>query len=277
MIDNKIQASIELIRKGEKLALALNDEGYFVGFSGGKDSQVLLELVKMAGVRHKAYYSVTTIDPPENVYFIRSHNPDVTFLHPKRNFYKIVEKKGLPTMLHRFCCAELKESFGAGYAVLTGVRADESRKRGAYAEVAIHSSRKEHRDRVTRTLEQMEANEHRCIKGKDKVMIYPLLQWTEQDIWTFINDNGLPINPCYDQAGRVGCIFCPFSKKKQIIYYTERYPKMRDKLLSSLQIFLDKKPLEQRLFATADEYFNWWMSKSNIKNYKALQRQQSLF
>lgn len=70
---SKIDDSIRLIRKGEKLALALNPEdGYFVGFSGGKDSQVLLDLVKRAGVKYKAHYNVTTIDPPENVRFIRN-------------------------------------------------------------------------------------------------------------------------------------------------------------------------------------------------------------
>lgn len=127
-LKSKIEASIDLIKKGEKLALALNPNGYFVGFSGGKDSQVLLELVKMAGVKYKAYYSVTTNDPPENVYFIRNHYPDVIFLHPKENFYKLIEKKGMPTMNRRFCCEILKEQGGVGQVVLSGVRAEESTK-----------------------------------------------------------------------------------------------------------------------------------------------------
>ena len=153
-LEDKIAYSIELIRRGERLALALNpQDGYFVGFSGGKDSQALLQLVKMAGVRYKAYYSVTTNDPPPNVYFIRQHYPDVVFLHPKQNFFKLVEKKGLPIMIHRFCCAILKEGAGAGNAILTGVRADESRKRAAYDEVRVYSRRKEHSEHThTHTL-----------------------------------------------------------------------------------------------------------------------------
>lgn len=144
-LQDKINKSIELIRRGEKLALALNPtDGYFVGFSGGKDSQALLQLVKMAGVRYKAYYSVTTNDPPANMYFIREHYPDVTFLHPKRNFFKLVERKGLPTMVHRFCCQELKEGAGVGCAVLTGVRGEESKKRAQYPDVKVYSRRKEH-------------------------------------------------------------------------------------------------------------------------------------
>ena len=47
-------------------------EGFFVGFSGGKDSIVSLELCRMAGVKHHAYYSCTRIDPPEVVQFIRT-------------------------------------------------------------------------------------------------------------------------------------------------------------------------------------------------------------
>lgn len=46
-------------------------EGYFVGFSGGKDSIVTLELCRMAGVKHQAFYSCTGIDAPEVVRFIR--------------------------------------------------------------------------------------------------------------------------------------------------------------------------------------------------------------
>lgn len=81
-LQDKISDSIALIRKAERLALALNPErGFHVAFSGGKDSQVLLELVKMAGVKYRAVYNVTTNDPPENVYFIRKHYPEVVFVN----------------------------------------------------------------------------------------------------------------------------------------------------------------------------------------------------
>jgi phosphoadenosine phosphosulfate reductase len=48
-------------------------EGYFVGFSGGKDSIVALELCRMAEVKHLAFYSATGIDPPEVMRFIKDH------------------------------------------------------------------------------------------------------------------------------------------------------------------------------------------------------------
>lgn len=274
-LEDKITYSIAQIRKAEKLALAMQPDGLWVGFSGGKDSQVLLELVKMAGVKYRAVYNVTTNDPPENVYFIRNNYPDVEFSHPKQNFFKIVEKKGLPTRLHRFCCEQLKEGGGIGYVVLTGVRAEESTKRKAYNEVQVYSKRKEHKDRKRkRTIEQMIENGHRCIKGKDKVMVYPILNWTEEDVWQFCTQRHLPRNVCYDISGRVGCMFCPYSSKKEIEHYEHQYPLFKRNLLIAYDKFLSRK--NKRHFDTAEEYYEWWKSKQSINDYIAKQSQISI-
>ena len=78
----KIDHSISLIRKAEKTALRYRKEGFYVAFSGGKDSQVLLKLTQLAGVSYTAEYRLTTIDPPENVRFIRKHYPEVAIIRP---------------------------------------------------------------------------------------------------------------------------------------------------------------------------------------------------
>ena len=266
----KIEYSLALIRKGEKLALALNPEqGYVVGFSGGKDSAVLLDLVKRAGVRYMAEYSVTSNDPPENVYFIRQYYPEVRFLHHERNFFRLMEVKGLPTIFHRFCCEKLKENVGAGSVVLTGVRAAESAKRAKYPELNIYSRRKEHADRTkVRTLDSVIENEHKCIKGKDKVMLYPILKWTEKDVWQYIQINGLPVNPCYKTVGRVGCMFCPFARKEELQMYEERYPKFKDLFLRSLGVYLSKRTEPDKYgLATPEDYYDWWKSGKPVERY----------
>lgn len=271
-IQEKIDNSIALLQKGEKVALALNpDEGYFVGFSGGKDSQALLELVKMAGVRYHAYYSVTTNDPPENVRFIRENYPEVTFIHPDRKdtFLKLVERKGLPTMDRRFCCDILKEKHGAGSVVLDGVRAEESRKRSTYEDVMVRSRRKEHADRHSVTIENIIENEHRCIKGKDKLVIHPLLHWTKEEVWEFIHAKGLKVNPCYKNSGRVGCMFCPYASRKQINQYEQMWPKYKENLIRALHRFWEKT--DEHFFNTPEEYYEWWKSKKSVKLYKEQQ------
>lgn len=275
-LDKKVAYSIDLLKRGEKLAKALNPtDGYIVGFSGGKDSQVLLDLVKRSGVQFKAHYSVVSIDPPENIYFIRKNYPEVKFVHHHPNFFRLVEKKGLPTIWHRYCCAKLKEGIGAGSVCLVGVRAEESTKRAAYSELDIRSRRKEHEGmRGKRTLQQIEENEHRCIKGKDKVMLYPLLKWTEADIWQYIKERHINVNPLYEEHKRVGCMFCPFAKRKEVLAWCDTYPKFKERLLKSLEVYLNgRKWTDQKELQTAEGYFEWWLSGMQLKRYIAEKRQ----
>lgn len=274
-LTEKINTAIALLRRGERLALAMqHDHGYFVGFSGGKDSQVVLELCRLAGVRYHAYYNVTTIDPPDNVRFIRERYQEVTFIHPKQTFMQLIARHGMPTMTRRFCCERLKEGAGAGFTVLTGVRAEESAKRSRYNELDIRSRRKEHADRHTVTLDTIEQNEHRCIKGKDKVMLYPILRWTQAEVWEFIQAYGLPVNPCYERGGRVGCMFCPFASKQQIDEYEAAYPKYKDGIIRALRLFWQKS--DEHYLPTPEEYYEWWKSKKSVKDYKREKAQTSI-
>lgn len=269
-LQDKITDSVALIRKAERLALALNPEqGFHVGFSGGKDSQVLLELVKMAGVKFRAVYNVTTNDPPENVYFIREHYPEVNFENNgKGNLYQMIERKGMPTIHHRWCCALFKEGSGVGSVVLTGVRAEESKKRAGYKPVKVMSNRKEHLERKDPyTIEGIEAAGHQCIKGKDKILVYPMLEWTTTDVWVFIAKEHLPVNPCYEYGGRVGCMFCPYASKEQIDYYETRYPKFHGLFMEGLSSYLTKRETIDRYFDGVEEYYAWWKSKKSIKAY----------
>lgn len=270
-LENKIANSIELLKRGEKLALQMNEEGYFLAFSGGKDSQVLLWLAKQANVKYKAYYSVTTNDPPANVRFIRDNYSEVTFLHPKENFYKLIEKSGLPTMNKRFCCSIMKETAGVGYVTLVGVRRAESVKRQHYTDFAIISKRKEHQNQ-TKTLDEVTTAEHQCIKGKDKVLIRPMLEYTDEDVWNIINTFNLPKNPCYQYTPRVGCIFCPFASTKQIEMYEQMYPRAKAKIIASLSRYRSKGSYE----LTPEEYYDIWKSKRSVRAYNELKKQTTI-
>lgn len=276
-LEEKIADSVALIRKAESLALALQPEqGFHVGFSGGKDSQVLMALVKMAGVKYRAVYNVTTNDPPENIYFIRKHYPDVEFEHQGKNLYRLIEKKGVPTIFHRWCCDIFKESSGAGSVVLTGVRREESKKRAGYKPVDVKSNRKEHVGRKNPyTIEGIEEAEHRCIKGKDKVMVYPMLEWTATDVWVFIAKNHIPVNPCYEYGGRVGCMFCPYATKEQISYYETRYPKFHELFMEGLSRYLSKREVIDRYLNSVEEYYDWWKSKKSLKKYLRDKRREA--
>lgn len=63
---DKVQTAIDRLRAFEP------EEGYYLAFSGGKDSVVIKAIADMAGVKYDAHYNATTVDPPELVRFIKT-------------------------------------------------------------------------------------------------------------------------------------------------------------------------------------------------------------
>lgn len=137
-LNDKIKYSIELLKKAEKMALRLDPEnGFYLAFSGGKDSQVLYHIAKMAGVRFKTHMNLTSVDPPEVIRFVKKHYPDVEMIKPKMSIYDMAIKKHiLPTRNLRWCCAEFKEMSGAGKVTLIGIRKQESARRSKREEIS---------------------------------------------------------------------------------------------------------------------------------------------
>lgn len=241
--EDKIQASIRRIQIAAHIA-EHHGEPMTVCFSGGKDSQVTLDLVQRAGVPFRAVYNVTTIDHPLNVNFIRKHYPQVEFVHPPLNFWQLIEKKKiLPSIWKRFCCEKLKEYYGNG-VIVTGVRREESTTRADYAIIA--------RDR----------------KKKTKIHFRPIIDWLEWEVWQYIEDNGLPVNPCYDFGRRVGCMVCPFAPTKQLIAVFNEFPNLKRKMLATIHLLRETSNYATDYKdKTDEELLEWWMSKKNIKEY----------
>lgn len=128
---DKVETAIDTMRFFEPK----DGSGFYLAFSGGKDSVVLKALADMAGVKYDAHYRVTSVDPPELVRFVKTF-PDVQIDHPMDKdgkpitMWNLIPKKGLPpTRLARYCCQSLKETGGEGRMTLTGVRWAESRNR----------------------------------------------------------------------------------------------------------------------------------------------------
>ncbi|MFR4036315.1 MAG: hypothetical protein ACLTZT_00090 [Butyricimonas faecalis] len=104
-LSDKIFNSICLLRKMEKMALQYSPDGFHVAFSGGKDSQVIHELCRMAHVKFKAYFYQTSVDPPELLRFIRTNYPGVAWLKPEKTMFQLIlQKKMLPLRNRRYCC-----------------------------------------------------------------------------------------------------------------------------------------------------------------------------
>ena len=178
-------------------------EGYYGAFSGGKDSIVIKELVRLSGVKCDWHYNWTTVDPPEVLYFIKEFHPDVIIEKPKMSMWQLIVKKHiLPTRMIRFCCSELKERGGAGRRVITGLRWAESNGR---------SKRK-----------MFEAQ-----KGdKLKYLLNPIIEWSDSEVWEFIKLKNIPYCKLYDEGfTRLGCIMCPMTTSTNKKIHAKRWPK----------------------------------------------------
>ena len=141
---DKVQVAIDRLKTFEPA------EGYYLAFSGGKDSVVIKALADMAGVKYDAHYRVTSVDPPELVQFIKECHPDVSMDVPKDNdgnritMWNLIPKRKIPpTRIARYCCQTLKEDGGKGRMTITGVRwAESSNRKNNQGEVTIYKGNK---------------------------------------------------------------------------------------------------------------------------------------
>lgn len=256
----KMLYSVELLRKAEKIAMNYDkDDGFFLAFSGGKDSQVLYHIAELGGVKFKAHMNLTSVDPPEVIRFVKKCYPDVELVKPKESIYSIaIRRKILPTMRVRWCCAEFKESAGAGKVTLIGIRHEESSRRSRRNEVEISSRkfsgtldgleeyRQEQKAKEARRKSKkdgvniMNADQEQtlgCIHGKESLLISPIIHWTEKDVWEFLNQV-VQVAHCelYDEGWRrLGCICCPMSSVNHKRMEELRWPHVKRNWIKAIE------------------------------------------
>lgn len=247
----KIEDSIELIRKSEKLALTYNDFGFHLAFSGGKDSQVIYELCKMAGVKFKAFFYKTSVDPRELLSFIRNNYTDVEWIYPKMTMYQLILKKGmLPLRQARFCCEYLKERNGINAVVITGITKAESAKRAKRKETELS-----------------------CVKGQDKVFVHPILEWTVKDVKDFLKSRDIEMCSLYNIQDRIGCVGCPMSPKTMRRDF-RNMPNFKRAYINTVQKLMNEKGKYSE-FENAEDVVDWWASGLPRRVYLANKMQTS--
>jgi phosphoadenosine phosphosulfate reductase len=231
----------DAIERLQGYAALAEPDGYWLAYSGGKDSVVILELAKMAGVKFEAHHSLTTIDPPELVRFVRD-TPGVIIDRPKKSFFQIArEKRFLPLRHQRWCCRELKEGGGKGRLVITGVRWAESVRRSKRKMFDV------------------------CYRSGGRRFLHPIIDWTAAQVWSFIRSRNLPYCLLYDKGfKRLGCLFCPMAQPWERMRQLERYPKYAEafrRLCRDIyKLRLQKNPDINLRWADGDAMFDWWIS-----------------
>lgn len=241
-----VEDALNLIRDNQP------EEGYWGCFSGGKDSVVIKRLTEMCGAKIVWHYSVTNLDPPELVRFIKQEHPDVHLDIPKETFFQVARRKGFPTRVCRWCCSVFKEARSPRGAVhLMGLRAEESSRRAnSWRPVTVM---------------------HR----KRGIAINPIFHWRLLEVWGFIEQEQIPYCSLYDEGfDRLGCIGCPMARESGRRIQFARWPHYEKRWRRLFQQVWElrtgslqrngKTWFGDAYFDNWEEMWDWWLCDKSL-------------
>ena len=252
-LTKKVERAVKLIQAAGKIAEE-HGQPLEVSYSGGKDSDVILELARMSGVKIRPIYKNTTIDPPGTIAHVQKMGVEI--LRPKETFAQLMARKGFPSRVARFCCAVLKEYKVLDYNVI-GVRRDESKKRAE---------------------RYKEPEQCRVYANKERERIYlPILDWTKEDVADFIKERGIQCHPLYyDEAGnfhperRLGCMCCPLASRRKRLMEFKEHPNMVKMYCRQGEIFRSNHQgsKNNQLFANVYEWLTFTLFADNMEDFR---------
>lgn len=283
--------AIERIKIASEMSLQHYQKPLVCTYSGGKDSDVILELFKRSGIPFEVHNSHTTADAPQTVYHIRKKFRQLelmgikatiekpTYKRKPVSMWSLIPQKGIPpSRTMRYCCSILKETGCPNRFIATGVRWDESNARKNRETYETIEKTKKDKIAVTDEIMLLDDNskkrkmiEHCQRKGK--MVVNPIIDWLHSDIWDYIRAEQIKYNPLYDFGyNRVGCIGCPMAGKHRYKEFAD-FPAYERAYIKAFERMINQ--LKERGTAprwkTGEEVFLWWMEDKNIKGQMSIE------
>lgn len=272
---DKEQTAIERLKLASDMSLKIYKQPLIVTTSGGKDSSVCVELARRAGIPFEVMHNHTTADAPETVYFVRSEFQRLeglgikctisypTYKGEPTSMWKLIPiAKQPPNRFRRYCCSYLKEQGGKSRFIATGVRWAESKKRaetrGVYEALA---AKKDNKIILNNDNDEKRQLFETC-QLKAKRVVNPIIDWSDRDVWDFLQSEKVPYNPLYDCGfDRVGCVGCPLASKKSRNRDFARWPKFKGLYIRAFDRMIAARESTGREgeWKTGEEVFHWWM------------------
>ena len=225
--------------EGKRVYQTTRIDKFLASFSGGKDSQVVLDLCTRAipPENFEVIYSDTGYELPPSLELYQAITEHYQKLYPKLKFsiaknhasvLSYWDKIGTPSDTHRWCCAVMKtaplyrmlkteENKQAKVLTFDGVRAEESTRRSGYNRIG------------------------KGVKHETVINARPILYWNSAEIYLYLFKYDLPINPAYRQGmTRVGCLVCPFANEWNEMLANVHYKENTKPFLEKIEAFAKK-------------------------------------
>ena len=277
--------AIDRLRSASDMSLAIYQKPLSICYSGGKDSEVLLDLAIKAKIPMIVAHSHTTADAPETVRHIRKvfnrlEDKGIktviaypTYKGEPTSMWKLIPQKLMPpTRLVRYCCATLKETYGKDSFIATGVRWDESNARKSRA--AFELIGKTRADAINLNNDNDESRRlFESCEIKSKRAVNPIIDWKDEQIWDYCSSEKLDLNPLYYCGfNRVGCMGCPMASKMQTEEF-RRYPKYKQMYIHAFDRMLTERQRrgKESQWQNGEDVFHWWVEDGVLPGQERLE------
>lgn len=274
---DKEHTAISRLRQAAELSEFYYHQPLTIAYSGGKDSEVCLELAKRAGISFRVRHSLTTADAPETVRHVRRKfrelelmgiDCEVQFSRYKGksvSMWSLIPQKLMPpTRTVRYCCQIFKEGSAPHQMVVIGIRSGESLGRSGSGVAETPGPTK-----AKRKVFDFDNGDERIIapcQMKAKIKIHPIVDWSNADVWTFLRDCGAEVNPVYQMGfSRCGCVGCPMSSKGRYLEF-HTWPSYERLYRSAFERMLQARKAagKSSKWKNSDEVMRWWMDDENL-------------
>lgn len=218
-----------------------------------RESQVLISLCKIAGIKYRAVYQSTGMDNPEVLAWLRSTYPHVSILPPPVPMYDLIrDHMALPTRLNRYCSSYYQSALSLGNGVIVGAREVSFRLCVYLHTISLYGfggTRKlddgslQPSDILQSTLFDAGGPISDYSKGDDAcIIVRPLWSWTCKQIDAFVDMYHIQPGKFPDQyVCGAKCVLCPLQQAETRIKNAFRYHHLLDKIyLPTINYLMDQ-------------------------------------